>query len=664
MQLTKLVSKPTRLGLSLIFLVSLVMGAMNISAVSAADSCGYTFTGAGYANFGGTTFNESTVLKAISLQTTPGTGLTVAAWYSDEHAITLGARRVVTGVTPVDYPVGPPSSAGPGVHLADPATGATVAQGGMDAAGRPMGPSLFITKVANANVNANVPQPGDWQSDKVTKSKTNPAATGAKQDGTSPDDIYGSWLSGVMTRNADGTYKSYDNDPDPHAKPATKGQWSALNTNDTPPPNNASTVTAPTGSSIETFVILANKPEEYVAEARWTVSNLKAYNPATDAYEDVTAGNSYKVQMLVNDGDNAGDKGEGCAIVTIPQASITTHPSPGIEHVQLVIGNKLGDVATITGNKGTPTGTVDFDLYGPFSSPAVVTATSCTAGNHLFGPINRNLSTVNSTTASATLATADGYLFDTLGTYVWVGTYKPAAGSPYSSTADDCGDETVQVVDGRIRLNPLDATNTSLTQHHTITATVDTTTDGTTFTPVPNGKTVTFTLLSNSAGAAFDSGNTCTTGTPTSGSGACPITIHATTVGSVNIHAESSFTLTGVIGTFNEKTGDPGNSSDAVKRWIGTKLLVQDQLVGLPTTTNTDGTVVYSVYNNNNCSSANGGLVDSDSKSVTDGLATASKVFDINPGDTRFFQATYTGTVNGTQTSFTSACNETASSGQ
>jgi len=58
---------------------------------AAADACGYPF-GSGRT---AVVFNESTVLRAfdpVTSQTTVlGQGLTIKAFYSDEHALTLGA---------------------------------------------------------------------------------------------------------------------------------------------------------------------------------------------------------------------------------------------------------------------------------------------------------------------------------------------------------------------------------------------------------------------------------------------------------------------------------------------------------------------------------------------------------------------------------------------
>ena len=65
-----------------------------VARQAAADACGYPY-GSGRT---AVVFNESTVLRAfdpVTSQTTVlGQGLTIKAFYSDEHALTLGATSV------------------------------------------------------------------------------------------------------------------------------------------------------------------------------------------------------------------------------------------------------------------------------------------------------------------------------------------------------------------------------------------------------------------------------------------------------------------------------------------------------------------------------------------------------------------------------------------
>src|SRR5207248_1065238 len=109
-----------------------------------------------------TIFNESEVLRAFQ----PGgnscatTGGTIRMFYNDEHALTLGVRRVITkdasGVvtSTVEYPVSA-MSATPSAAF-NPSIGASEA---MDPSLRPIFPVLFITDVTTNATSRS----GDWQ---------------------------------------------------------------------------------------------------------------------------------------------------------------------------------------------------------------------------------------------------------------------------------------------------------------------------------------------------------------------------------------------------------------------------------------------------------------------------------------------------------------------
>lgn len=142
-------------------------------------------------------------------------------------------------------------------------------------------------------------------------------------------------------------------------------------------------------------------------------------------------------------------------------------------------------------------------------------------------------------------------------------------------------------VDAKIILSPLTATN-NITDPHTITATVSQN-DGSGWSSAPNGTLVTFSLLNNTAGAAFVGGiNTCTTT-----SGACSVQINSSTPGSVDIHATTTFTVGGVSLT-RASDGTHGSSGDANKLYVAgalhiTKVLDVSAYSPLPLG-NVDGT--------------------------------------------------------------------------
>ena len=150
-----------------------------------------------------------------------------------------------------------------------------------------------------------------------------------------------------------------------------------------------------------------------------------------------------------------------------------------------------------------------------------------------------------------------------------------------NGSGGNSGPATKRFVDAQIDLSPLTATN-PVNQAHTVTATVQQDDglpsgapgDGATgFGPAPNGVTVTFSLLNNTAGATFVAGNTCVTA---GGTGTCTIQINSATPGGVDIHATTTFSVGGV--SLTRATGTGGlNSADAHKDYVaGSITIVKD----------------------------------------------------------------------------------------
>jgi hypothetical protein len=223
--------------------------------------CGYPSTGSALSS---TVFNESEVLRAIVPSGSWPTG-TISVFYNDEHALTLGVRSVVvksaSGTTTTDYPV-TALPAVPGSALA-PQTGTNVLAGdqsGLDTSLRPMWPSLFITDVS-ANPTSRA---GDWQQGGRPRA---------------PDAVFGTWKAAVRTVDTTVTPNLVTITPD--ADPA-KNKWD-LGTGGPVPAGLAS--------------------EGFGAEARWNVA--------------LVPGHSYRIQVLVHDGDQnkvGGDSGEACVL--------------------------------------------------------------------------------------------------------------------------------------------------------------------------------------------------------------------------------------------------------------------------------------------------------------------------------------------------------------
>jgi len=212
-----------------------------------------------------TVFNENEVLRAIRPAGSWPNGI-VQMFYNDEHAMTLGVRQVVvktaSGTTMTDYPV-TPLATNPGSSTnAQLGSNALVGdQSGLDASLRPMWPALFITDISNDPMN----RAGDWQMGGVPR---NPSA------------IFGTWKAAVRTVDY------------------TKNPATVTITPDADPTKNNLNL----GAGADPVPMgIAN--EGYGAEARWNVT--------------LTPGHSYRLQVLVHDGDQnktGGDSGEACVL--------------------------------------------------------------------------------------------------------------------------------------------------------------------------------------------------------------------------------------------------------------------------------------------------------------------------------------------------------------
>ena len=221
-------------------------------------------------------FNESTVLRVFA-PSIASPHQTINVWYNDEHALTLGVRRVIVktaaGSTTTDFPFTTLATV-PG-SATDPQVGATALSGdlaGNDVSDRPMFPSLFLTDITNDPASKS----GDWQ------------FGGA---GIPPHAVFGTWKGAVRTVDKTSNPPTITVTPD--ADPATNN-WILGSGSDTPPGG---------------FGSYAN--EGYGAEVRWDVDRL-----------GLLVGHTYRVQFMVHDGDQSktgGDSGENCLTLVWPQ---------------------------------------------------------------------------------------------------------------------------------------------------------------------------------------------------------------------------------------------------------------------------------------------------------------------------------------------------------
>jgi hypothetical protein len=315
--------------------------------------------------------------------------------------------------------------------------------------------------------------------------------------------------------------------------------------------------------------------EGYGTEFRWNISGLHDYQGTA-----LQAGAYYKVQIVEHDGDQnkGGDSGEFCTIIKIPgQTNPVTHPvvggNPGANAtISEPLGATINDSASVSPNPGfpNPTGNIVFKLYFIPNGDSTTPANACNAA-HDTGFSQTVPLTVSGTAGTASTAeTSPGYATGThgLGTYVWDASYDPNGDPNYLAGSETCGTETDTMVDARIELGPHNATN-SVGTAHTVTATLQTTTDGTTYTAV-SGATVNFTISGSLSGTGpnthliYDGGgsSSCSTGT----GGTCTTTINDNESEQITIHASATgFTVSGVqgsFGTFSTSTAGPSCTTD------------------------------------------------------------------------------------------------------
>jgi len=138
-----------------------------------------------------------------------------------------------------------------------------------------------------------------------------------------------------------------------------------------------------------------------------------------------------------------------------------------------------------------------------------------------------------------------------------------------NGVSPNSGPATKTYVDGKINLTPLTGTN-NINVAHTITATVME--NPGTGEVAAEGALVTFSLSSNTAGAAFVGGNTCTTNS----SGQCSVQINTATPGSVDIDATVDVHVGGL--TLTRATdATHGSSDNANKVYVAGKIIVEKQ---------------------------------------------------------------------------------------
>src|SRR6266568_5788007 len=262
-----------------------VLGALVLAVrEAAADACGYPF-GSGRT---AVVFNESTVLRTFTpanavtviVPTGGSTGLKIRAFYSDEHALTLGAEKAGCAGTVAS------NSAISCVNVSASGVGCLTAS---DPSGRPFFPSLFLTDLGPIS-SPTGSNSGDWQQQN-DPSNLNPTAI-------PPDHVCGPTKKASISTTGTITVGI-----DPAANGTNTGSSDPL---DIPPGGWA-----------------AYGPEGYTAVVQWDIDALIARGL-------IVRGHSYRLQFMVHDGDQnkgGGDVGEGCTVVNIaPELGVDVVP--------------------------------------------------------------------------------------------------------------------------------------------------------------------------------------------------------------------------------------------------------------------------------------------------------------------------------------------------
>jgi hypothetical protein len=207
----------------------------------------------GYAT---STFNESIVLCGITATGGGSTPATVSAFYADEWPLTLGCTTTQYPVSPLN--ASPDQAKYP--QLGDPAC--------VDSFNRPLRPVLYVTDISSDPMCT----AGDLQKN------------GKAYD---PVAIYGTWKNATeMAGSTQGTPVSAD---------PMQNNWN----------NGGAPAAHPVPAAIQACTFNNNSAG---------VTPSSAYTAQVDFEVGLISGHSYRLQVIVHDGDQrrGGDSGEGC----------------------------------------------------------------------------------------------------------------------------------------------------------------------------------------------------------------------------------------------------------------------------------------------------------------------------------------------------------------
>jgi uncharacterized repeat protein (TIGR01451 family) len=265
-----------------------------------------------------------------------------------------------------------------------------------------------------------------------------------------------------------------------------------------------------------------------------------APNKDDEIQVDASKDNSIQTNAFdVSDGAN-------CVSILASDTATTIHGASEAAVTTVAAGSTVHDSATVTGvgpGAGTtaPTGDVTFDWF--------------TNGDCAGSPA----STSDAVALAGGVAHGTGFAQGPLaaGSYSFKAHYD--GDRDYIGSNGPC--EPLTVVDARIALSPLTATN-AIGDPHTFTAHVETNA-GSGFANAAAGTVVSFSIA---GGPGSLSAPSCTTVGTT---GSCTVTLsNAATAGRTTLHASTNVTVGGIALTRATGDGKAGDGDDAVKTWV------------------------------------------------------------------------------------------------
>ncbi len=310
------------------------------------------------------------------------------------------------------------------------------------------------------------------------------------------------------------------------------------------------------------------------------------------------------------------------------------------------IGGSVTDTATLTGTKGTVTGTIEFFVCGPSGSNP-----DCSTGGSKVGATK---------TLSGGSATSGAFTPDAVGHYCFRAEYSPAAGSHYLATSHtNLTTECFNVTKKQPAI--VTSADEGVTAGETIS-------DSATLSGATSdaGGTITFVAYSDAAcsTAVFTSTAVAVSGNGTYG----PVSFTPSAAGTYHWIASYSgdaknLPVAGPCGAAGENdqvtklrpsitTSLVGGGQNGASITVGLGAAVHDTANLHDATADAGGTVTYAVFDNDEC--AGDPFADAGTKTVVNGVVPDSNAVIFDETGTFYWQAIYSGDAN--NESATSSC--------